>query len=229
MRGLERVPVVTGVVFALTAAGAVAQALDPGLLQAWQRNPDGLHGDWWRTGSALFVQDGGIVGALSNLGFLLVIGAIVEQFLAPWQWLTCYFGAALCGALAGYGWQPVGAGNSIAVCGLAGALAVALWARTPGAVRAAPIALLYWCGALLATAWWPGLFAGLAAGALAHLAWARGRDPRRPAAAAAPVTAAILLAAANIHGAALAAGLLIAAGLRLAADSVAERPGTRYS
>jgi membrane associated rhomboid family serine protease len=220
---LERLPVVTGVVFALTAAGALAQALAPGLLDAWQRAPEGLHGDWWRTGTALFVQDGGVVGALSNLGFLLVLGAIVEQFLAPWQWLTCYFGAALAGELAGYAWQPEGAGNSIAVCGLAGALAVALWARQAGVGRVAPIALLYWCGALLATAWWPGLFAGLAAGALAQGAWARGSDPRRPAGAAAAATTAILLAAANIHGAALAAGLLIAAGLRLAT----ERPAAR--
>src|SRR4051795_9250127 len=99
--GFERLPVVTAVVFALTAAGAVAQAVSPGLLDAWQRAPEGLHGDWWRTATSLFVQDGGVLGALSNLGFLLALGVIAEQFLAPWQWLTCYFGAGLVGQLAG--------------------------------------------------------------------------------------------------------------------------------
>ena len=137
--GFERVPVVTGIVFALTAAGAIAQAVVPGLLGSLQRTPEGLHGDWWRTGTALFGQDGGVVGALSNLAFLLILGAIAEQFLAAWQWLACYFGAGLAGELAGYAWQPVGAGNSIAVCGLAGALVVALWARTPAIGPAAPL------------------------------------------------------------------------------------------
>jgi hypothetical protein len=33
--------------------------------------------------------------------------------------------------LVAYLWQPVGGGNSIAVCGLAGALAIACWNRDP--------------------------------------------------------------------------------------------------
>ena len=186
--GLERLPVVTGVVFALTAAGAVAQALAPGLLDSWQRTPEGLHGDWWR------YRHGAVRAGRRRRRRALeprlpaVLGAIVEQFLAPWQWLACYFGAALTGELAGYAWQPVGAGNSIAVCGLAGALAVALWARTParrprGSDRA-PLLVRRPAGHGLVA----GLFAGLAAGALAQAAWARGstragprqRPQRRP-------------------------------------------------
>jgi hypothetical protein len=56
------------------------------------------------------------------------------------------------GELAGYVWQPRGAGNSVAICGLAGALTVALLAgaRAP---RLAPVVLVYWCGALLAARW----------------------------------------------------------------------------
>lgn len=44
----------------------------PGMLAAWQRTPQGLRGDWWRTVTALLVQDGGVVGTLSNLAFLEV-------------------------------------------------------------------------------------------------------------------------------------------------------------
>ena len=44
----------------------------PGMLGAWQRTPQELQGDWWRTVTALLVQDGGVVGTLSNLAFLEV-------------------------------------------------------------------------------------------------------------------------------------------------------------
>jgi membrane associated rhomboid family serine protease len=57
-----------------------------------QRTPQGLHGDWWRTLTSLFVQDGGVAGTVSNLAFLLVMGVLTEQVLAAWQWLVCYFG-----------------------------------------------------------------------------------------------------------------------------------------
>jgi hypothetical protein len=42
------------------------------MLGAWQRTPQELQGDWWRTVTALLVQDGGVVGTLSNLAFLEV-------------------------------------------------------------------------------------------------------------------------------------------------------------
>jgi len=59
--------------------GWVLGLLIPGMLAALQRTPQGLHGDWWRTSTALFVQDGGVVGTLSNLAFLLVMGVVAEQ------------------------------------------------------------------------------------------------------------------------------------------------------
>ena len=74
------------------------------------------------------MQDGGVVGTISNLAFLLVMGTLVEQFLSVGQWFVCYFGAGLCGEIVAYAWQPTGAGNSVANCGLAGALIVALLA-----------------------------------------------------------------------------------------------------
>jgi membrane associated rhomboid family serine protease len=209
--GFQRLPVVTAVVFLITATTSVLGLMVPGMLEAWQRTPQGLHGDWWRTFTALLVQDGGVAGTISNLAFLLVIGAMAEQVLGPGRWLACYFGAGLVGELAGYVWQPRGAGNSVAICGLAGALTVALLvgARVP---RLAPVVLVYWCGALLASRWGPSLLlVGVAGGVVAQFALGRGLPVGRPVAIAAGIVALVLTAAMDLHGAAMVAGIVIAA------------------
>jgi membrane associated rhomboid family serine protease len=186
--GLRRPPVATAMAFVVTAAVSVLGLARPGVLAALQRTPEGLHGDWWRSFTSLFVQDGGVVGTVSNLAFLLVLGVLAEQVLGSRRWLVCYFGAGLAGELAGYAWQPQGAGNSVAICGLAGALVVALLAEVP-VPRLAPVVLLYWCGALLATRWWPGLLLGVGAGLATQLALARGLRVGRLAGAAATAAA----------------------------------------
>lgn len=210
--GLRRFPVVTAVVFGVTAATSVLGLVDAEVLAALQRAPEGLHGDWWRTFTSLLVQDGGVPGTLSNLFFLLVMGVLAEQVAGRWRWLVAYLGAGLAGELAGYAWQPRGAGNSVAVCGLAGVLAVALavGGRTP---RLAPMAVLWWCGALLASRWGAVPLVGFVAGVVAvQLAPPRWAVPAgRLAAAAAAVVALVLVAATDVHGAALAAGIVIAA------------------
>jgi membrane associated rhomboid family serine protease len=208
--GLQRFPVVTAVVFAVTATVSVLGLALPSLLATLERSPAGLHGDWWRTFTALFVQDGGVAGTISNLLFLLVMGALAEQFLERWQWLVCYFGAGLAGELAGYAWQPHGAGNSVAVCGLAGALVVALLAGSP-VPRLVPMVLLYWCGALLSAHWGTGpLVVCIAAAWAVQLVPAWTVVAGRLVAGAAIVAALALTAANDIHGAALLVGILLA-------------------
>ena len=192
--GLRRPPVATAVVFVVTASTSVLGLAYPGMLAAWQRTPQGLHGDWWRSFTALFVQDGGVAGTVSNLGFLLVLGALAEQVLGRRQWLACYLAAGLVGELVGYAWQPQGAGNSVAICGLAGALTVALLAEAP-VPRLAPVVVLYWCAALLAAHWGPALLLFVAAGVAAQIALARGLRVGRPVGGAAAVVALTLLAA----------------------------------
>jgi membrane associated rhomboid family serine protease len=209
--GFQRLPVVTVVVFVITATTSVLGLVIPGMLEAWQRTPQGLHGDWWRTFTALLVQDGGVVGTISNLAFLLVLGAVAEQVLGPGRWLVCYFGAGLVGELAGYAWQPRGAGNSVAICGLAGALTVALLvgARAP---RLAPVVLAYWCGALVGSRWGPGLLlVGVAGGVVVQVALGRGLPVGRPMAITAAIVALVLTATMDLHGAAMLAGIVIAA------------------
>jgi hypothetical protein len=209
--GLQRLPIVTVVVFVVTATTSILGLLIPDMLAALQRTPQGLHGDWWRTVTALFVQDGGVVGTLSNLAFLLVMGVLAEQVLGPWRWLVCYFGAGLAGELAGYAWQPRGAGNSVAICGLAGALTVALVVKA-WVPRVAPVVLAYWCAALLGSRWGPGLLlVGVAGGVAVQFALGRGLPVGRPVAVAAAMVALVLLAAKDLHGAAMVAGIVIAA------------------
>jgi len=212
--GMWRFPLVTVVVFAVTAAGAVAQAVVPGLLAALERAPAGLHGEWWRLVTALVVQDGGLFGTVSNLLFLALVGAAAEQVLSRTRWLVQYVGTGLAAELVGYAWQPVGAGNSIAVCGLTGGLAVALWRGADRApVWTVPV-LLVWCGALVATlspaATVPAIVAAAAGVALSSAAVRRGVAVHRPVALVILAVGAGLSAAVNIHGAALLIGVLLA-------------------
>jgi membrane associated rhomboid family serine protease len=214
--GLRKFPVVTAAVFAVTAAVNIAQLLAPHLLHTLERTPAGLHGQWWRTGTALLVQDGGVPGTLSNLAFLLVVGVAAEQVLTRRQWLVSYLATGLLSELVGYAWQPTGGGNSIAVCGLAGALA--LW-RTGGQLPVwAPQAVLLWCGAVGATAGNGStavtviaVGAAAAVGAAVRGATEKGLPAARCWGLAVVATGIALSALRNIHGAALLIGIVIAA------------------
>jgi membrane associated rhomboid family serine protease len=208
--GLRRFPLVTTAVFGLTAAVNLLQFVVDGLLRHLERSPAGLHGDWWRTVTALFTQDGGVAGTLSNLVFLVVIGVFAEQVVSRPRWLLCYFGTGLVGEFAGYGWQPYGAGNSVAICGLAGVVAVALWSADERLPSFGPAILVFWCGALLSNLWYPLAAAGAVAGWLTMAGRERGVPVARWAVLAASVTGVVMTAAEDIHGAALLAGLALA-------------------
>ena len=207
-------PAATAAVFVVTAATSAVGLAVPAFLDALQRSPDELQGQWWRTVTALFAQDGGVLGTVSNLAFLALLGVLAERLVGPRWWLVAYFGAGLAGELAGYAWQPTGAGNSVAVCGLAGLLIVALLAGTR-LPRLAPMALLWWCGALLAARWGTGpLLAGIGGAVAVQAARPWAAAAGRLAAAAAVLAGVALAAAADLHGAALLTGVAIAAATR---------------
>jgi membrane associated rhomboid family serine protease len=118
---LRRFPYATAVTFVVTAGFSIAQFVDPSLLPLFERDPGLIaDGEWWRLATSLVFQDGGIAGTVSNLLFLLVLGVLAELALGPWRWLALYLAGAVAGQAAGYLTGTVGAGNSIAVCGLAG-------------------------------------------------------------------------------------------------------------
>ena len=108
---------------ALIVVGFAAQTRWPGLLPALQRDPAAVaDGSVWRLATALLLQDGGAPGFIWNLVSLLLVGGLAEMVLAPPRWLGAAAAGAVAGGLAGVVWTLPGAGNSIAVMGLGGAL-----------------------------------------------------------------------------------------------------------
>jgi len=218
--GIRRLPWLTATAFLVTAVPSCLQAAIPSLLRHLERTPAGLGGQWWRSLTSLLVQDGGVLGTISNLAFLLVVGVIAEQVLTRPRWLVLYLVPGLAGEFVGYAWQPAGAGNSVAVCGLSGALAVLMLRDRMSAPGVAPAAQLLWAGAVVATASpIAAVPVFVLAGPLLRLSGARRALACAVAGAAVLACGVALTADQNIHGAALLAGALLGAPI------AAPRPG----
>jgi membrane associated rhomboid family serine protease len=191
-------PLATVAVFLITATTSSLQAVVTGLEPALRRDPAALSaGEWWRVVTPLVVQDGGLAGTVGNLASLAIVGTVAERLLGSRRWLVQYAVGGLAGEAAGYAWEPHGAGNSVAVCGLAGgllALMLALGARTPRVV--VPVAVWY-TFAIAAVS--------VASGAAAA-APRRDRGAERALAVACLAAAAAITAIRNLHGVALLAG-----------------------
>ena len=198
-------------VAAVTAVGLLVQEQVPGTLTALQRSPAALHGEPWRWATSLVVQDGWLVGGLFNLAGLVLVGWAAEQVVRRSAWLAAYVVTGLVGQVFGQWWQPVGGGNSVAVCGLVALVVVMLvrGRRAPGPLPF--LAPSLWCGLLASAVWWPLALMGAVTG------WVAGAPTRDPVWAAALVgtfctgCALMLLAARDVHGGALGFALLVAA------------------
>ncbi len=219
-------PIVTGVVWLVTAIMAAWQLLDPAVLPALGRDPDALaHGEWWRVLSPLLVQSDGWPQIVANLFFLAVIGYFAERRFGPARWLVLYLTAGIVGQLAGYAWDPHGAGNSVAIFGLVGGLLAAAANDQAGGQtirETSPVAVA-------AGVAWIASVAGLAVAGYVGAAIAsslviavgtqvvrRLGDPRRvyrAVAVLAVVMALFLIAVADDHGPAILVGMLVGAGL----------------
>lgn len=228
IRGLGRMPVVTAVVFVVTALVNAVQLADPALLGRLERSNAALHGQPWRIVTSLFVQDGGVLGTASNLLFLAVIGACAEQVLSRKLWLVHYFGVGLLTELIALAWQPTGGGNSIAVCGLTGAVALAYRSGDARVPEFAVPATALWMGALIGTistaAYIPAILGGVAVGAGLRKLREAGRDElvRTLLPACVVASGVVLSCLENIHGAALLLSCLLGLatiGIRAAAAS----------
>ena len=69
----------------------------------------------------LLVLDGNLVmHYAADALVLIVVGAILERHVGPIRWAVLFAAGALVGELAGYAWDPTGAGASIGICGLIG-------------------------------------------------------------------------------------------------------------
>jgi membrane associated rhomboid family serine protease len=212
--GIRRTPWLTAVVVVMTAIPSCVQFAVPGLLTTLERTPAGLGGEWWRSVTALLVQDGGVLGTISNLVFLAVIGVIAEHVMSRPRWLVLYVVAGLVGEFAAYAWQPVGAGNSIAICGLAGGLAVLMIRGDRRLPAATPYAQILWAGALVATvSAVPAVLIFVATAPVLSILRGRRLPATRIAGAAVLACGIALAAVQDIHGAALVAGIVIGAVL----------------
>jgi membrane associated rhomboid family serine protease len=119
----SRLPRATFTLVAILGAMFAAQYAIPSLLPLLAREPSMWQsGQLWRALSALFVQDGGVVGAFFNLATLLILGSAAERRLGSASWLAVYFGGGMITEFLALAWQPYGAGNSIACFALAGGL-----------------------------------------------------------------------------------------------------------
>jgi len=185
--GHGRPPWLTLTVMLLVAAGLAAQLVSPGLLPRFERNgPAIADGQSFRLFTALWFQDGGLRGGLYNLAMLLIVGASAEQYWDRRLWLLLYFGVGLAIEELAMWWQPVGAGNSIAVFGLAGSLLALTWERKLAILALRAIGLI----AALALAWQHDIHGAAAVlGAISGLAfsrsrWVRNQNPVREFSAA---------------------------------------------
>src|SRR5690606_23651179 len=94
-----------------------------------QRDPSMLHGEWWRFVTTwLVLTEGWAQIAVNSIG-LLILGTLAERSQGRLWWLVAYVVAGLAGEIAGLFWQPVGGGNSVAICGLIGLFSVGLTVR----------------------------------------------------------------------------------------------------
>ncbi|GAA1310543.1 hypothetical protein Psi02_39500 [Planotetraspora silvatica] len=222
------IPPAALILFVVTAVPGILQFMFPSLLATFSRDPSKIaSGEWWRLGTSLVFQDGGVIGTLFNLAGLAVLGVLAERALGPARMLALYLAGAVAGQAAGLWFGTTGAGNSIAVCGLAGGLVVAsatfradrliAASATSRADRLAASVAALWAFVLVTTAVTHSA-AGIVTSAVAVVAGTqivvhRDRLPRWAFLLVALGVGAGLSAVSNLHGPALLGGMAAGAVL----------------
>ncbi len=130
-RGIpSRIPPGTAAIIAVVVFAAAVQELRPDWLALAARDPERFAaGEWWRVVTALFAYDDGPVQKLGIAFGALALGIVAERRIGTVEWLIIAFVSGLVGQIVGLWWQPHGAGSSVAVAGLLGA--VATWLAWP--------------------------------------------------------------------------------------------------
>nr|WP_279218443.1 rhomboid family intramembrane serine protease [Rhodococcus erythropolis] len=109
----------------MVAVPSILQALIPGLLEMFRRDPALIRdGQWWRILTSVLVQDGGVAGTVTNLVTLAVVAPPAFRLWgAARGWALFLFGQLLFGLLTTAVFPSTGAGNSGATLALAAAAA----------------------------------------------------------------------------------------------------------
>ncbi|MEU5436052.1 rhomboid family intramembrane serine protease [Streptomyces sp. NPDC020719] len=116
------VPMVSAVLVSVMAVLGLAQTVFPSMIGALERHPGG---EWWRAGTALAVQSSGWFQILFNVAALAAVAPVAERRLGPWPMVLAFtVSGVVAQAVSMAGWSRHGGGDSVAICGLVGALAV---------------------------------------------------------------------------------------------------------
>ena len=129
-------PRATFAIFAVTTVCMVAQALEPSVLESLRREPGAIaSGEYWRLITPALVHSGGWVHYAVNMTALLVAGVALERRIGAARLVVIYVAASVVGEIVGLAWKPHGAGASVGVAGLTGALAAVIGMRSSLAMR----------------------------------------------------------------------------------------------
>ncbi len=163
------------VIWAVVAVPSVCQFAFPALLDVLSRQPELVaDGQVWRLLTALVVQDGGVVGTVSNLIYLyVVVCAAVPVWGGVRTAVLLAVGAVGFNLLATFAYPQFGAGNSAATFVLAATLpaGLAVWHRSWQAVAASVVTAAVGAGLLvLSDAHGFAFLGGLVLGAVAAVA-----------------------------------------------------------
>ena len=139
--GMSSVPRATCWLLLAVAIPTALQFRFPAILTALQRDAFRvMAGEWWRLITSLFVQDSGAAGSLFNLVSLLAVGSVAEELWGSRRWLLLFGVSGIVGEAVALAWQPVGAGTSLAIFGLAAAVALRCLSKSsPGPARLAAV------------------------------------------------------------------------------------------
>lgn len=220
MRDYPTVPFVTAFVLVATSAVSILGFVYPEIFMALEREPGVLGaGEWWRLLTPLLVHDGGWLHLLSNAAALVIVGIPIERLFGRRCWLVLYLAGGLMGELAGYAWQPEGAGNSVAVLGLVGGLLAALLLKRQAQVPViSTVFVPSWIAAVIAYAsssFGAGLVLVVLVAALLGFFIVRG-GLSRPVAVGIGLSgllgAFVLIALHDIHGPPIVAGAVVGLG-----------------
>ena len=122
LRMRKGAPVIAIAIIGFTAVVTGLQFVFPEVLNALQRNREALlAGEWWRTVTPLFVQVYGWWHACVNGVAAIFLCPLAERLYGK-RLLILYFVPGMLGEIIAYFWKPNGAGSSLGIAGVMGAL-----------------------------------------------------------------------------------------------------------
>jgi membrane associated rhomboid family serine protease len=117
-------PIVAILIIGVTTLTTSLPFIFPAVLTEFRRNLDAMQaGEWWRMVTPLFVQAYGWGQCCFNGVTAIFFLPLAEKFYGK-KLLVLYFVSGIVGEIFNYTWNPTGAGSSLGIYGVMGALFV---------------------------------------------------------------------------------------------------------